>query len=248
MFRTPALRAIRSGFQTQTRVAMSSFVFPPPPTTGVAIEGSSDQFPVHRVYAIGRNYADHVREMGGDPAKGAPIIFTKPADAVMPSGSKIEYPMATNDLHYEVELVVCIGKGGAKIPVDQVNDHIFGYAVGIDLTRRDSQWAMKKAGMPWDIAKAFDKSAPMGAIQPGNSLDETSKIQLKLNGELRQDATLNQMIWTVPELVHHLSNQFILQPGDLVFTGTPAGVGPLVPGDAVVASVDGLPEVTMEMI
>lgn len=228
--------------------SMTSFAFQPPPTPTAAILDSNEVFPIHRIYCVGRNYADHVREMGGDPSKGSPTFFTKPADAMVPSESQIPYPMATSNLHYEVELVVCIGKGGVKIPLENAHDHIFGYAVGIDLTRRDLQAAAKSKGMPWDSAKAFDKSAPMGSIRRGSDIDETSRIQLTVNGDLKQSATLNQMIWSIPEILHQLSSKFHLQPGDLIFTGTPSGVGSIAAGDKVVGTVDGMPNVKFELI
>jgi fumarylpyruvate hydrolase len=241
----------------------TSFVFDPPPTPSVAIEGSSHCFPVHRIYCVGRNYSEHVQEMGGDPTKSAPTFFTKPADAVVGSPATISYPLATEDLNYEVELVVCIGKGGVKIPVGSALEHIFGYAVGLDLTRRDLQAAAKAKGLPWDAAKAFDQSAPMGAIVPVVGTPDTateattnrnlheqmtkSTIQLSVNGVAKQHATLDQMIWSIPLIIHQLSHRFHLQPGDLIFTGTPSGIGPLVPGDEVVGSVDGLPSVQMKL-
>lgn len=226
---------------------MSSFVFAPPQTPGVAIEGSTQLFPVHRIYCVGKNYADHVREMGGDPAQGSPTFFSKPADTVVPSGSKIAYPLLTKNLHYEAELVVCIGKEGVKIPLKDAADYIFGYAVGIDLTRRDMQEDSKKGGLPWDTSKGFDESAPIGEIKTGSALSETSRLQLKVNGTIRQDATLNQMIWSVPEIVSTLSEYFVLKPGDLIYTGTPAGVGPIVAGDKVSVTIEGLPSLDIEI-
>jgi fumarylpyruvate hydrolase len=257
------------------------FAFDPPPTPSVAIvspvptgaagEGSIEQqqqqqqprFPVHRIYCVGRNYSDHVQEMGGDPTKSIPTFFTKPADAVVESPATIAYPLATKDLHYEVELVVCIGKGGVQIPIDQALDHVYGYAVGLDLTKRDLQASAKAKGMPWDSSKAFDQSAPMGAIVPvaaaaaaagttttlHDHLKNNKKtvIQLSVNGILKQHATLDQMVWSIPQIIHQLSHQFHLQPGDLIFTGTPSGVGPIVPGDVIVGSVDGLPTVEMTL-
>lgn len=240
----------------------ASFAFAPPVIPSVEIQDSSERFPVHRIYCVGRNYSEHVKEMGGDPKKSSPMFFTKPADAVVPSGSSIPYPLATSDLHYEVELVVCIGKGGVQIPVDQALEHIFGYAVGLDLTKRDLQAAAKSKGLPWDSSKAFDQSAPIGSIRKVSSSTTSSnkqqllhedmasnrKIQLSVNGQLKQDATLNQMIWSVPEIIHELSNQFYLQPGDLIFTGTPSGVGPIVPGDVIQGTVEGLSKVVMKLV
>lgn len=234
---------------------MTTFVFTPAPTTSLAIEGSPDQrFPVHRLYCVGRNYSDHVAEMGGDPKKSAPTFFTKPAGAVVESPATIPYPLATENLNYEVELVVCIGKAGVKIPVDVALDHIYGYAVGLDLTRRDLQEAAKAKGLPWDSAKAFDESAPMSKIVPvsedGAIHEKLTKaaIQLKVNGVEKQKATLDQMIWSVPQIIHKLSGLFHLQPGDLIFTGTPSGVGTIIPGDSIVGSVDGIPPVEMRLV
>jgi fumarylpyruvate hydrolase len=236
---------------------MSSFLFDPPPTPSVAIVGTttttdSQRFPVHRIYCVGRNYADHVQEMGGDPKHSAPTFFTKPADAVVENGAKIPYPLYTSNLHYEVELVICIGKAGVHIQAQEAHHHIFGYAVGLDLTRRDLQAAAKQAGLPWDSSKAFDQSAPIGSIRQegaSSTLDfATSTIQLSVNGTLKQSATLNQMIWSVPDVIEQLSKQFHLQPGDLIFTGTPSGVGPLVAGDKVTGSIDGLETIEIEII
>lgn len=231
---------------TSKSTSTSSFVFDPPPIPSVAIENSSERFPVHRIYCVGRNYSEHVKEMGGDPKTSVPTFFTKPADAIVPSGSSIPYPLATKELHYEVELVVCIGQPGVQISIENAFDHVFGYAVGIDLTRRDLQSDAKRKGMPWDSSKAFDQSAPISAIFTRSvHLEGNRKIQLALNGKLQQDAVLDQMIWSIPEIIHHLSHQFHLQSGDLIFTGTPSGVGPLIPGDCVQGIVEGLPDVTI---
>jgi fumarylpyruvate hydrolase len=227
------------------------FVFDPPPTPSAAIEGSTQRFPIHRIYCVGRNYSEHVQEMGGDPTKSVPTFFTKPADAVVPTPATIAYPLATHDLNYEVELVVCIGKGGAMIPAELALDHIFGYAVGLDLTKRDLQTVAKAKGLPWDSSKAFDESAPLGAIVPavGTAHEQMTKgvIQLSVNGIQKQRATLDQMVWSIPQIIHQLSNRFHLQPGDLIFTGTPSGIGTIVPGDEIVGSVDGLPSVEMKL-
>lgn len=225
------------------------FAFDPPPTSSVAISDDDERFPVHRIYCVGRNYADHVQEMGGDPNRSSPTFFTKPRDAVVPTGSKIPYALNTSNLHYEVELVVAIGKSGVQIPVHQANEYVFGYGVGIDLTRRDLQSHAKTTGGPWDAAKAFDESAPMGPIRKGSSLlSETSKIELFLNGNLRQSGTLNQMIWSVPEIIEQLSKSFRLEPGDLIFTGTPSGVGPLAVGDQIKGTIDGLEDIDIEIV
>ena len=175
------------------------------------------------------------------------VFFTKPADAVVPSQSKIPYPLGTDNLHYEVELVVAIGKAGVQIPLQEASQYIFGYAVGIDLTRRDLQNQSKEKGLPWDTAKALDQGAPISAITPNLALDVTSKISLTVNGTTKQEATLNQMIWTVEEVISHLSQLFELQPGDLIFTGTPQGVGPIVAGDHIVGTIDGLEAVELTL-
>jgi fumarylpyruvate hydrolase len=223
---------------------MIEYVFVPPPIPSVEIAGSDQRFPVHRIYCVGRNYADHVREMGSD-VKEPPVFFTKPADAVVASGVAVPYPPRTENFHYEVELVIAIGGAGRNIPAAQALDRVFGYAVGNDLTRRDLQGAAKKKGLPWDIGKAFDRSAPIGAIRPA-SLGHVSQgaISLKLNGETQQQSDIKEMIWSVPEIIAELSTLFELRAGDLIYTGTPAGVGPLKPGDRIECHIDGLPSLT----
>jgi fumarylpyruvate hydrolase len=208
----------------------------------VEIHGSTTRFPVHRIYCVGRNYAAHVREMGANPEREPPCFFMKPADAVVANGAAVPYASRTSNLHHEVELVVAIGAGGRNIPSATALDHVFGYAVGNDLTRRDLQAAAKDAGLPWDVAKGFDHSAPVAAIR---AVDDgghvmNGRIWLEVNGQVRQDANIAEMIWSVPEILVELSTLYELQPGDLVFTGTPAGVGPLQRGDSVVAGIDGL--------
>lgn len=217
------------------------------PKPCVAIAGSSRQFPVHRIYCVGRNYAAHARESGADPDREAPFYFMKPADAVMPNGSHIPYPPRTRDLHHEIELVVAIGTGGSNIPVAGALSHIFGYAVGIDLTRRDLQTEAKNAGRPWDTSKGFDHSAPVSAIHPVADVKHPSRgrIWLKVNGISRQEGDLAELIWSVPEAIAELSTLFTLAPGDLIFTGTPAGVGALQPGDEVTGGVEGVDEISI---
>ena len=208
----------------------------------VAIQGSDARFPVHRIYCVGRNYAAHVREMGANPEREPPCFFMKPADAVVPNGAAVPYASRTSSFHHEIELVVAIGLGGREIRRDAALGHVFGYAVGNDLTRRDLQAAAKNAGLPWDVAKGFDRSAPTGAIRPvstGGHVAE-GRIWLEVNGQVRQDADLTEMIWSVPEILVELSSLFELQPGDLVFTGTPAGVGAVQRGDTLVGGIDGL--------
>jgi fumarylpyruvate hydrolase len=219
---------------------MAEYVFVPPPVPSVAIAGSQQRFPVHRIYCVGRNYADHVREMGSD-IKEPPVFFTKPADAIVASGVAVPYPPRTENFHYEVELVIAVGGAGRNIPAAHALDHVFGYAVGNDLTRRDLQGASKKKGQPWDTGKAFDASAPIGAIRPASlGHVEKGRIWLKVNGEIKQESDVSEMIWHVPEIIAELSNFFELRAGDLIYTGTPAGVGPLKPGDQIECHVDGL--------
>jgi len=217
------------------------FAFLPPPIPSVEISGTEQRFPVHRIYCVGRNYAEHAREMGSDPKVEPPVFFTKPADAIVPSGGAIPYPPRTANLHYEVELVVAIGGAGRNIAAGQARRHIFGYAVGNDLTRRDLQGASKKKGLPWDTGKAFDASAPIGAIRPVSlGHVERGRIWLAVNGEIRQQSDVSEMIWGVPEIIAELSTLFELKAGDLIYTGTPAGVGPLNPGDRIECGIEGL--------
>jgi len=218
-----------------------SFVFPPSAIPSVAIIGRGERFPVHRIYCVGRNYAAHAREMGKDPDREPPFFFTKPADAVVANGTNIPFPSRTNDLHHEVELVVALAKGGGNIPMSQAMAHVFGYAVGLDLTRRDLQAEAKDKGRPWDTAKGFDHSAPISAITPAGSIDlDDSSIWLKVNDVQRQQGRLADMIWNVAEVIAELSTLFELAPGDLIYTGTPAGVAAIRPGDRLEGGVDGL--------
>ena len=227
-----------------------SFVIAPPPVTALTVDGSTDAFPVRRVFCVGKNYADHVREMGGDPKDTPPVFFTKPADAAIPaddSGSHvIAYPPMTEDLHYEAELVVALQSGGRDIAVADALGCVYGYGVGIDFTRRDIQRAMSKAGHPWDMAKGFDQSGIVGPITPLPGQDYTEgRISLSVDGETKQDAPLSDMIWKLPEIISTLSRFVALKPGDIIFTGTPAGVGPVVKGNRLNVSVDGLPSITL---
>jgi fumarylpyruvate hydrolase len=227
-----------------------SFVFPPPAPPGVAIVGRSERFPVHRIYCVGRNYAAHAREMGKDPEREAPFFFTKPADAVVASGTQLPFPSRTSDLHHEIELVVAIGTGGANIGISQALSHVFGYAVGIDLTRRDLQAEAKEKARPWDTAKAFDRSAPIGAVTPASAATHlaNSRIWLKVNDTLRQQGALSDMIWSVPEIIAELSTLFELAPGDLIYTGTPSGVAAIRPNDRLEGGIDGLETLTLSVI
>ena len=220
---------------------MTEYAFPPVPIPSVEIAGDSRRFPVHRIYCVGRNYAEHVREMGADPQKEPPIFFTKPASALVPSGATVPYPPRTTNFHHEIELVVAIGRAGLRIPAERALEHVFGYAVGNDFTRRDLQSVARKAGAPWDTSKGFDCSAAITAIRPAERGHVTSgRIWLAVNGQIRQDADVSRMIWTVPEIIAELSTYFELRPGDLIYTGTPAGVGPLQVGDRLEGGVDGL--------
>jgi fumarylpyruvate hydrolase len=207
-----------------------------------AIAGTKARFPVHRIYCVGRNYGAHVREMGNDPKEEPPIFFMKPADAVVDNGAAVPYPPRTADFHHEVELVVAIGDGGAGIAAGDALAHVFGYAVGNDLTRRDLQNEMKAHGRPWDVSKGFDHSAPVAAIRRAESHGHVTRgrIWLTVNGEQRQSADVADMIWTVPHIIAELSSFFRLEPGDLIFTGTPAGVGPLQRGDRIECGIEGL--------
>lgn len=222
---------------------MNRFVFPPTPTPSVPVQGRADLFPVRRIYCVGRNFAEHAREMGAPVERGTPVFFTKPGDAILPSGGPQPYPSATRDLHHEVELVVAIGRDApGVIAREDAGRHVFGHAVGLDLTRRDLQAAAKAKGLPWDLAKGFDRSAPISAIVP---VDETTPaadalLWLEVNGARRQQAPLSDMIFSVPDILHELSQRFELRAGDLVFMGTPAGVAALQSGDRWVAGVDGL--------
>lgn len=219
-----------------------SFVFPPPPTPSVEVKGRNERFPVHRIYCVGRNYAAHAREMGQDPEREPPFFFTKPADAVAPNNAVVPYPQQTRNLHHEVELVVAIGAGGRDIPAERALQHVYGYAVGNDLTRRDLQLEARDKGRPWDAGKGFDRAAPISAIRPASESGHPSEggIWLTVNGELRQQANLRELIWSVPEIIAELSKLFELAPGDLIFTGTPAGVGAVTPGDRIEAGIEGL--------
>lgn len=204
----------------------------------IAIAGSTQRFPVRRIFCVGQNYADHAREMGANPDREQPFFFSKPADAVVESGAVLAFPSQTNTLHHEVELVVALGVGGSDVSAQDAAAMIFGHAVGIDLTRRDLQADAKAKGRPWDMAKGFDASAPIGALTPG-APPAAGAITLRVNGDLRQNGDLSQMIWNVAEVISKLSTYVALAPGDLIFTGTPAGVGPIQPGETVVAEIAG---------
>ena len=216
----------------------------------VPVTGGNDTFPVRRIHCVGRNYAEHVREMGGDPKTVFPCLFTKFPDTYTPSASEVRYPPRTSNYHYEVELVVAIGGSGSDIDADAARDVIFGYAVGLDMTRRDRQREMKDKGWPWDIGKNFDQAMPMGPISPAAAVGHPREgaIWLDVNGERRQSGDLSEMIWSVDEIVANVSSFAALAPGDLIMTGTPSGVGPAVAGDRLVGSVAGLEPVDVTII
>lgn len=227
-----------------------AYVLPPAPTPSLPIAGSADRFAVRRIYCVGRNYAEHAREMGHDPDREPPFFFSKPADALLTDGRGLPYPPMTDDLHFEAELVVALGRGGANIPAADALTHVWGYAAGNDFTRRDLQAAAKKLGRPWDMAKGFDHSAACGVLVPvaqvGNLMQ--GNIRLSVDGELRQDAGLADMIWPVTEIIAALSRMVTLGPGDLIYTGTPAGVGRVKRGQVVTVEIDGLPTLVTPVI
>lgn len=230
------------------------YVVAPPPTVSIPIHASTERFPVRRVYCVGRNYAAHAREMGFDPDREPPFFFCKPADAVRPvtEGQTLElaYPAQTSDYQHEIELVAAIGTGGSAIEVERALEHVWGYAVGLDMTRRDLQLQMRKAGRPWEIGKAFDDSAPIGPLYAAAAVGHphTASIRLQVNGAVRQSSSVDQLIWSVAETVSYLSRFFRLEPGDLIYTGTPEGVGPVVAGDLMVGSIDGLGELRVRVL
>jgi len=227
----------------------ADYVFPPPPRTAIPVSGSNASYAVRRIYCVGRNYAEHVREMGGDERQ-PPFFFQKPTDAIVLDGAEIPYPSITSDFQHEIELVLAVGHAGSDIPVERAPDHIFGQAVGIDLTRRDVQVDARKTGRPWEIGKAFDHSAPIGLLHPtnGSALVASGPVNLTVNGDVRQTSDLSQMIWSCAEVVSQLSRQYRLEPGDLIYTGTPAGVGPLKAGDVAVGRVADLTPLTVTIV
>ncbi|WP_448205163.1 fumarylacetoacetate hydrolase family protein [Azospirillum sp. sgz302134] len=206
-----------------------------------------DPFPVRRIYCVGRNYAAHAREMGADPDREPPFFFAKPADAVVADGGTVPYPPKTANLHHEIELVVAIGRGGRDIPVESALEHVYGYAVGLDMTRRDLQNAAKKEGKPWDMGKGFDHSAPCSAIRRAADIGHPDKgaVTLSVNGDLRQKGDLSDLIWSISETISYLSGLVELQPGDLIYTGTPEGVAAVVSGDRLEGAVEGVGTLTV---
>jgi fumarylpyruvate hydrolase len=220
---------------------MSDFVIASPDPVSLPVAGGG-RFPVRRVYCVGRNYAEHAREMGHDPNEAPPFFFGKPPDALVSGGASVAYPPMTADLHHEIELVAVLGRGGADIPVEAALSHVWGYAAGIDLTRRDLQAEAKKQGRPWDMAKGFDQSAPIGEIAPVSAIGHPAggRIVLNVNGTARQSADIADMIWTVPHIIAHLSRFVVLAPGDVIFTGTPAGVAAVVRHDRLEGEIEGI--------
>lgn len=235
---------------------MTAYVIPAHDIVGLPVAGTDALFPVRRVYCVGRNYAGHAREMGSDPDREPPFFFSKPADAqaVIPVApgqvAELPYPPVTANLHYECELVVAIGKGGSNIAVADAASHIFGYAVGFDMTRRDLQFKMRDAGRPWEIGKAFDYSAPIGVITPAGQAGDINNaaIELKVDGVTKQTSSIDDLIWSIDETIANLSTLFTLAPGDLIFSGTPEGVGAVVRGQVLVGTVAGIDGITVKIV
>jgi len=228
---------------------MTKFAIKAPPTVALPVAGTSDLFPVRRVYCIGRNYAAHAIEMGHDPDREPPFFFQKNPDNLDTSG-EFPYPPKTSDVHYEIEMAVMLKSGGINIPVESALDNVFGYALSLDMTRRDLQGEQKKMGRPWEIGKAFERSAPIGIIHTVESVGhlDQGKVELKVNGEVKQEGDLNQMIWKVPEMISYLSDYFEMAAGDVILSGTPAGVGPIVKGDVMDISVEGLGSMSIPVV
>jgi len=220
------------------------YVFAPAPVPALAIRGSTQLFPVHRIYCVGRNYAEHAIEMGHDPSREAPFFFQKNPDTLVPNGGVFPYPDASKDVHHELEMVVALKSGGRNISVARALDCVFGYAIGLDMTRRDLQGEAKKNGRPWEVGKAFEAAAPCSEIAPASTIGHPAKgaIWLKVNGVIKQRGDLDQLIWKVPEMIAFLSGLFELRAGDLIFSGTPAGVGPVQRGDVLHGGIDGVGE------
>ncbi len=225
-----------------------SYVIAAPRPVSVPVKATNLRFPVRRIYCVGRNYNDHVIEMGGAPGRELPFFFQKPADALVLDGN-FPYPSGSSNVHHEVELVVALQSGGKDIPPSAANQHIYGYAVGIDMTRRDLQANAKQAGRPWEVAKAFDHSAPVSEITPAAEIGilDRAGISLSVNGAQRQHSNISEMIWSVPEIISELSKLFELYPGDIIFTGTPQGVGPVQIGDALSARIEGVGEISLQV-
>ena len=229
---------------------MADYVFVPEPTPTIPVAGSDKLFPVRRIYCVGRNFADHAIEMGHDPDKEPPFFFQKNPDSIVPPGKDFPYPTESSDVHHEIELVVALKSGGTDIPLEKALDCVFGYGVGLDMTRRDLQGQAKKMGRPWETGKSFEASAPCSAIHPVSEVGHPTQgaIRVEVNGELRQEGDLNQMIWKVPEMISYLSRLFELRPGDVIFAGTPAGVGAVVRGDVMTGHVEGVDNITVKVV
>ncbi len=226
-----------------------TYVIDPAPIPSVAVAGGTDRFPVRRIFCVGRNYAAHAREMGRDPDREPPFFFLKPADAVVDDGTTLPYPPETSNLHYEMELIVAIGIAGRDIPPEQALDHVWGYGVGLDMTRRDLQNAAKDLGRPWDWGKGFDRSAPIGPIHPVAKVGHIDKgrIWLAVDGTIKQDSDVAKLIWPIPDVISIASRSMELRPGDLIMTGTPEGVGAVKPGQTMTGGVDGLGGITIRI-
>lgn len=229
---------------------MTTYVFPPPPQPSLAVAGEDERFPIRRIFCVGRNYEAHAREMGKDPSREPPFFFMKPADVAVDAPARIPYPPETRNFHYEIELVVAIGEGGTDIPLDKALDHVWGYGVGIDLTRRDLQLAARDAGRPWSWGKSFDRSAPVAPLHPVAKVGHPARgrIWLAVNGTVKQDQDIADLIWSVPEVIAIISRSIELRPGDLIMTGTPAGVGAIVAGDVVTGGVEGIGEIEVTIV
>lgn len=217
------------------------------PRPSLPVAGRAERFPVGRIYCVGRNYADHAREMGHDPDREPPFFFMKAADSIVQDNAVLAYPVGSRDVHHEIELVVAIGKGGRNITVDKALEHVWGYGIGLDMTRRDIQGEAKKMGRPWEMGKSFDESAPVSALRAASEIGHPARgaITLRVNGVLRQQGDLAMQVWNVPEQIAYLSSLITLQPGDLIFSGTPAGVGPIQPGDKLEGHIDGVGDLTV---
>lgn len=226
---------------------MSRYLFTPPAPVAAPIRGQDELFPIHRIFCVGRNYAAHAREMGAEPDREAPFYFNKSAHHYVSSGSTIPYAPETANFQYEMELVVAIGKRGFRITAEDALDHVFGYACGLDMTRRDIQFALREKQRPWDLAKDFENAAVLSEIVPASVADHPAKglVQLKLNGEVKQSGDLSDLIHPVPALIAHLSRYYHLEPGDIIYTGTPEGVGPVKPGDRLEGMVEGVGNITL---
>lgn len=230
-------------------LTIADYAIQPPAQPALPIKGSSKLFPVHRIYCVGRNYADHAIEMGHDPSKEPPFFFQKNPDNIVLDG-KFPYPSASSDVHFEFEMIVALHKGGTDIPAEKALDHVYGYGVGLDMTRRDLQGEAKKLGRPWEVGKAFEASAPCSHLVPVSETGhpDAGAVELTVNGEVRQSGDLNQLIWKVPEMISYLSGLFELQPGDIIMTGTPAGVGAVKRGDVLKGHVDGIGSIEVTVV